>query len=420
MTDLSLFFLLFFLIFLVLETGLEFWLAVRQKASIRAHQHAVPSAFAESISLKDHQTSAAYALTKTSFRQKMLIIEVLILLLWTVGGLLNELDQAWRSLEWSELWTGVAVLVSFGLLSTLIDLPSSVYSTFRIEAKFGFNRTSPRLFVSDLLKSLVLGLVIGVPFAALVLWLMESAGEFWWLYVWAVWMGLNLLMMWAYPVFIAPLFNKFQPLEDDDLKQGIEALLHRNGFTSNGIFVMDGSKRTGHGNAYFTGLGNNKRIVFFDTLLEKLDIDEVIAVLAHEIGHFKRKHFHKRLIWLAVMTLAGLGLLGWLMQQYWFYNGLGVSTQSTYVALLLFMLVLPVFAFFLQPLIAWFSRKHEFEADDFAAEQASPLKLIQALVKLYRENASSLTQDPLYSAFYETHPPAPVRVAHLSSKLSTS
>jgi STE24 endopeptidase len=405
-----------FLFFLALGTGLQIWLAVRQKASIRTHQHAVPSTFAENISLEDHQKSAAYTLTKTGFGQKMLIIEALILLLWTLGGLLNILDQAWRSLEWSELWTGVAVLVSFGLLSTLIDLPSSVYSTFRIEAQFGFNHTTPRLFITDLLKSLVLGLIIGIPFAALVLWLMAYAGTFWWLYVWAVWMGFSLLMMWAYPVFIAPIFNKFKPIENEELKQGIEDLLHRNGFASKGIFVMDGSKRSGHGNAYFTGLGNNKRIVFFDTLLDKLNTDEVIAVLAHEIGHFKRKHVQKRLVLLATMTLAGLALLGWLMQQQWFYSGLGISTPSTYIALLLFTLVLPVFAFFVQPIIAWFSRKHEFEADDFAAGQASPLTLIEALVKLYRENASSLTQDPLYSAFYDSHPPAPVRVAHLSSK----
>ncbi|KHD07417.1 peptidase M48 [Candidatus Thiomargarita nelsonii] len=411
---------LFFLFFLVLGTGLQIWLSVRQKASITKHQHVVPSAFAESISLDEHQKSAAYTLTKTSFGQKMLIFEAVLLLLWTLGGLLNILDQAWRTLEWSELWTGVAVLLSFGLLSALIDLPSSIYSTFRIEAQFGFNRTTPGLFITDMFKSLLLSLIIGIPFIALVLWLMAFAGELWWLYVWAVWMGFSLLMMWAFPVFIAPLFNKFKPIDEGDLKQAIEDLLHRNGFASKGIFVMDGSKRSGHGNAYFTGLGSNKRIVFFDTLLDKLNTDEVIAVLAHEIGHFKHKHIQKRIVLLATMTLGGLALLGWLMQQDWFYNGLGVNSPSTYIALLLFVLVLPVFTFFVQPITAWFSRKHEFEADDFAAVQASPLTLIQALVKLYKENASSLTQDPLYSAFYESHPPAPVRVAHLSSKLSTS
>jgi STE24 endopeptidase len=328
--------------------------------------------------------------------------------------MLDILDQAWRHLEWLDLWTGVAVFISFGLLSSLIDLPSDIYGTFRIEAQFGFNRTSPGLFFTDLLKGLVLGLVIGVPFLALILWLMAYAGEFWWVSVWAVWISFSLLMLWLYPTVIAPLFNKFKPLENDELKERIEDLLKRNGFSSQGIFVMDGSKRTGHGNAYFTGLGRNKQIVFFDTLLNTLNADEVIAVLAHEVGHFKRKHLQKRLVLMSILSLAGLAFLGWLMQQDWFYSGLGVSTHSTYMALLLFTLVLPVFSFFLQPLMAWLSRKHEFEADEFAAGQANPLTLIQALVKLYRDNASTLTPEPLYSAFYDSHPPAPVRIAHLS------
>jgi len=406
-----------FLIFLVIGAGIQFWLSWRHRAYVRTHQNAVPDAFAEKISLEEHQKAAAYTLAKNSFSQKMLFIGVVLLLLWTLGGLLNLLDQVWRSFEWSQLWTGVAVFISFGLLSAIIDLPSDVYSTFRIEAQFGFNRTTPGLFIIDMFKSLVLMLVIGIPFVALVLWLMAYAGEFWWLSVWAVWMSFSLLMIWIYPTFIAPWFNKFQPLEDDDLKQGIDALLQRNGFTSEGIFVMDGSKRSGHGNAYFTGLGRHKRIVFFDTLLKGLNTDEVIAVLAHEVGHFKRKHLQKRIILMAILGLAGLAFLGWLMQQAWFYSGLGINTSSTYMALLLFFLILPVFTFFLQPVMAWFSRKHEFEADDFAAEQANPQTLIQALVKLYKDNASTLTPDPLYSAFYDSHPPAPVRIAHLSSKL---
>ena len=406
-----------FLIFLVIGAGIQFWLSWRHRAYVRTNQNAVPDAFAEKISLEEHQKAAAYTLAKNSFSQKMLFIGVVLLLLWTLGGLLNLLDQVWRSFEWSQLWTGVAVFISFGLLSAIIDLPSDVYSTFRIEAQFGFNRTTPGLFIIDMFKSLVLMLVIGIPFVALVLWLMAYAGEFWWLSVWAVWMSFSLLMIWIYPTFIAPWFNKFQPLEDDDLKQGIDALLQRNGFTSEGIFVMDGSKRSGHGNAYFTGLGRHKRIVFFDTLLKGLNTDEVIAVLAHEVGHFKRKHLQKRIILMAILGLAGLAFLGWLMQQAWFYSGLGINTSSTYMALLLFFLILPVFTFFLQPVMAWFSRKHEFEADDFAAEQANPQTLIQALVKLYKDNASTLTPDPLYSAFYDSHPPAPVRIAHLSSKL---
>ena len=406
-----------FLLFLVLSVGLQIWLTWRHKVYVQAHQHAVPDTFAEKISLADHQKAANYTLAKISFGQKMLVIEVLVLLLWTLGGLLNMLDQTWRYLEWPELWTGVAVLISYSILSSLIDLPSDIYSTFRLEARFGFNRTTPGLFVTDMLKGVVLSFAIGVPFIALILWLMTSAGEFWWVSVWAVWIGFSLLMIWIYPTFIAPLFNKFQPLDNEELKQRIEALLQGNGFTSQGIFVMDGSKRSGHGNAYFTGFGSNKRIVFFDTLLEALNADEVIAVLAHEVGHFKRKHLQKRIILMSILSLAGLAFLGWLMQQGWFYSGLGVSTPSTYMALLLFALALPVFTFLLQPIMAWFSRKHEFEADDFAAKQANPLTLIQALVKLYKDNASTLTPDPLYSAFYDSHPPAPVRIAHLSSKL---
>jgi len=408
---------LFFVIFLALGTAIQIWLNLRHKAHVSRYQDQVPKAFAEQIALKDHQKAATYTLVKMRFSEKMLAVEIIILLLWTLGGFLNLLDETWRSLGWSDLWTGVAVFMCFGILSTLIDLPASIYSTFRIEAQFGFNRTTPSLFLTDLLKSLLLSFLIGIPFIALILWLMESAGQFWWLYVWLVWISFNLLMIWAYPTFIAPLFNKFQPLENNELKQRIEMLLHRNGFASSGIFVMDGSKRTGHGNAYFTGLGKNKRIVFFDTLLKGLNSDEVIAVLAHEVGHFKHKHLQKRMLGLAIFSLAGLALLGWLMQQPWFYSGLMIQTSSTYIALLLFMLVLPVFVFFLQPVMAWFSRKHEFEADDFAAEQANPLALIQALVKLYKENASTLTPDPLYSAFYDSHPPAPVRIAHLSSKL---
>ncbi len=404
-----------FLLFLMLGTGLQIWLSVRQKTHVHNHQDVVPNVFAEKISLAEHQKAAAYTLTKISFGQKIDILGVIILLLWTLGGFLAMLDQVWRNLGWSELWTGVAVFVSFGVLSSLIELPANIYSTFRIEAKFGFNRTTTKLFMIDLFKSLVLTLLLGIPFIALVLWLMESAGQYWWFYVWAVWMGFSLLMMWAYPAFIAPWFNKFNPIEDGELKHKIENLLQRNGFASSGIFVMDGSKRSGHGNAYFTGLGSNKRIVFFDTLLNDLTVDQVIAVLAHEVGHFKNNHIKKRIVWISLFSLGGLALLGWLMQQNWFYTGLGVDTPSTYMALLLFMLVLPIFTFFLQPIMAWLSRRHEFEADDFAAQQSNPADLIQALVKLYKENASTLTPDPLYSAFYDSHPPAPVRIAHLAN-----
>ncbi|MCV6636337.1 M48 family metallopeptidase [Candidatus Albibeggiatoa sp. nov. NOAA] len=406
-----------FLSVVAIGVAVQIWLAQRQTRSIKTHQGAVPEAFAEKITLESHQKAARYSLEKLGFGQKILIFETILLLVWTIGGGLNWLDQTWQTMGWSQLWTGVAVLLTMSFIGTLLELPVDLYRTFKIEEKYGFNRSTLGLFFSDMFKGLLVGLIIGVPFLALILWLMESMGEFWWLYVWAVWMGFSLLMMWAYPTFIAPLFNKFEPLEEDELKQQIVALLERNGFASNGIFVMDGSKRSAHGNAYFTGLGSNKRIVFFDTLLQDLSNDEVVAVLAHEVGHFKRKHIQKRLVSIFGLSLAGLALLGWLMQQQWFFTGLGVEQASTYVALALFSLVMPAFTFFLSPVMSWASRKHEFEADDFAAEQANPKDLIQALVKLYKENANTLTPDTLYSAFYDSHPPAPVRVAHLMTKV---
>lgn len=412
-------FTVIFLAFLVLGSLLQFWLARRQIIFVSAHQNAVPKAFTEKITLADHQKAAAYTLAKVRYTQIMLLVDTLIVLLWTLGGLLEYLDQIWRSLGWSSLWTGIAVIISMMILSALLDLPDNLYTTFRLEARFGFNRTTPSIFITDTLKSFTLLLLLGTPFTALVLWIMEHAGPFWWLGVWIAWMAFSLLLLWAYPTFIAPLFNKFKPLEGhDELKQRIGALLQRSGFTSQGIFVMDGSTRSGHGNAYFTGLGRNKRIVFFDTLLEGLTVDEVEAVLAHEVGHFKRKHLQKGILMMGGLALAGLAVLGWLIQADWFYQGLGVSKPSNYMALLLFMLIIPVFTFFLSPVLAWVSRRHEFEADDFAAQQARPQALIRALVKLYKDNASTLTPDPLYSACYESHPPAPVRIAHLSAKLN--
>lgn len=412
-------FSIIFLLALVAGTLLQWWLTHRQIGSVRRHRGQVPAAFSSKIELSEHQKAADYTTAKTRFGQWMLLFEVVVLLLWTFGGLLQMLDQSWRALGWSELWTGVAFMVSFAVLNSLIELPVGIYRTFRLEAGFGFNRTTPKLFVVDLIKSFLLSLVIGVPLLTLVLWIMASLGEIWWLVVWAVLIGFNLLMMWAYPAFIAPLFNKFQPLDNPELRERIENLLQRNGFTSNGVFVMDGSRRSGHGNAYFTGLGHNKRIVFFDTLLEHLQPAEVEAVLAHEVGHFKHKHIHKRFFMIAGVTLAALALLGWLMQQAWFFHGLGVSEASTYMALVLFSLGMPVFGIFFSPLPALLSRRHEFEADAFASAQANAEILIQALVKLYRENAGTLTPDPMYSAFYDSHPPAPVRVAYLH-KISTA
>ena len=299
----------------------------------------------------------------------------------------------------------------------ILELPFSVYHTFVIEERFGFNRTSAATFAADLVKQALLMLLLGVPLAWAALWLMQESGRLWWFYLWLLWASFSLLMLWAYPAIIAPLFNKFTPLEDQTLQQRIQSLLDRCGFRSQGIYVMDGSRRSGHGNAYFTGLGRNKRIVFFDTLLKTLETDEIEAVLAHELGHFKRRHVQKRIVTMMLTSLGGLALLGWLIEQTWFYQGLGVQQPSNHLALLLFLMVAPIFTVFLQPLASWFSRKHEFEADDYAAEQASAADLVRALVKMYKENASTLTPDPLYSAFHDSHPPAPVRVAHLSTKM---
>jgi STE24 endopeptidase len=405
---------------LLLSLGIQLWLLQRQIRHVSAHRAQVPEAFRDNVSLNAHRKAADYTLSKARLGRLELIYGAIILLGLTLGGGLQWLDTLWRGMELATLWTGVGFILSVLFITALLDLPLTLYRTFRIEQRFGFNRTTPALFVSDLLKQTLLLLLLGGPLAALVLWLMAGSGEWWWLYVWGVWSGFSLLMLWAYPAVIAPLFNKFTPLEDEGLRQRIEALLERCGFTSNGIFVMDGSRRSSHGNAYFSGIGNNKRIVFFDTLLESLNGDEIEAVLAHELGHFRRKHVRKRLLLMMALSLAGLALLGWLIEQPWFFQGLGVVQPSVHAALVLFLLVMPVFTFFIQPLLALSMRKHEFEADDFAAEHAEAADLIRALVKLYEENASTLTPDRLYSAFHDSHPPAPVRIGHLSSKMQAS
>ncbi len=405
-----------FLAALILGVVLQLWLSRRQINYVSAHRDKVPASFSEQMPAEAHHKAADYTLAKTRFGRIELVIGVLWLLAWTVGGGLNLLDQAWRALELGPILTGIGFILSAFALMGVLDLPLSIYRTFVIEKRFGFNRTTPSLFIIDLVKQTVLMFVLMVPLLALVLWLMDASGNLWWLYVWLVWMGFALLMMWAYPAFIAPLFNKFKELQDADLAQRIQHLLQKCGFTSKGIFVMDGSTRSAHGNAYFTGLGRNKRIVFFDTLMDTLTPLQIEAVLAHELGHFKRKHVQKRMAVMFVMSLLGLALLGWLINQDWFYTGLGIEQPSIYTALVLFLLVIPVFTQFLQPLTAYFSRKDEFEADDFAAQQSDPLALIEALVKLYKENASTLTPDPLYSAFHDSHPPAVARVAHLWAK----
>ncbi|HTT07882.1 MAG TPA: M48 family metallopeptidase [Gammaproteobacteria bacterium] len=413
-------FSLIFISALGLHWVVQLWLDRRQIRRILAHRDRVPPAFETFIPLAAHQKAADYNVARIRFGMIESTIGVLLLLAWTLGGGLNLLDQFWRGWLHSPLALGVAFLLSAFLLMALLDLPASIYRTFVIEQRFGFNRTTPVTFIGDMLKSAILLLILGGPFAAGVLWLMQLAGAWWWLKVWALWMGFNLLMQWAYPAIIAPLFNRFSPLADLGLVQRIEALLRRTGFTSDGVFVMDGSKRSSHGNAYFTGFGRHKRIVFFDTLLKELAPEEIEAVLAHELGHFRRRHVIKRLLLMAALSLAGLAILGWLIVQPWFYAGVGISQSSAHAALMIFLLISPHFTFLLQPLGAWMSRRHEFEADDYAIEQSDGRALVRALVKLYRENANTLTPDPLYSAYHDSHPPAPLRVAYLQRRLNPS
>ena len=408
-------FTLIFLIFLFATTITRLWLSYRQVRHIQSHRDQVPAAFAEKISLEEHQKAADYSTVKLRFGRLGLGWEVCLLLLWTIGGGLNMVDLWWQSYALSPLWTGIAVILSMTLLMSLLDLPFSLYSTFVIEERFGFNKMTAKIWLTDLFKSSLLMLVIGVPLIAMILWLMNQAGEFWWIYAWTVWTAFSLLMIWAYPAFIAPLFNKFSALEEGSMKQRIESLLQRCGFTSQGVFIVDGSKRSAHGNAYFTGFGNNKRIVFYDTLLESLSEDEVEAVLAHELGHFKRNHIKKSLVLSIMMTFGGFALLAWLMNSAWFYSSLGIENASTYTALMLFMFVMPVFTFFITPLFSAMSRKHEFEADDFAKQQSNYRDLVSALVNMYRENASTLTPDPIHSMFYDSHPPASIRINHLEA-----
>ena len=409
-------FTLLFLTMLAVSTLMRLYLSQRQINYVAKHRARVPDSFADKISLEDHQKAADYTTAKVKFSRLPLAYEVALLLIWTLGGGLQWLDQTILSLELDPIMTGIAVILAFSFISAALDLPFSLYSTFVIEEKFGFNRTTIKTFIIDMIKGSLLGLAIGVPLLYVILWLMQQTGDQWWIYTWLVISGFSLFMMWVYPTWIAPIFNKFEPLEEGETLNRITSLLTRCGFDSNGIFVIDGSKRSSHGNAYFSGFGRNKRIVFFDTLLKMLSDDELEAVLAHELGHFKKKHIIKGMAISFGTTLLGLAILAWLMKADWFYTALGVEHASTYMALLLFTLVLPVFTFVFQPLFSIFSRKNEFEADAFAAQQTDAKYLIHALVGLYRENASTLTPDPVYSAFYDSHPPAPVRIAHLNAQ----
>ena len=401
-----------FLLFFGLTVAVRLWLKLRHIRFVAAHRNAVPADFAERIALPAHQKAADYTVDRSKTAIVGTLIEAVVLLTFTLGSGLAALHDFW-SLRLDGLSYGLTMIFSVMVISGLIDLPLSLYSQFVIEARHGFNRMTLGLFITDLLKQTLLGVAIGAPVIAAVLWLMGAMGQYWWLYVWLFWSGFNLLIMFVYPTWIAPLFNKFSPLEDGEMKSRIEALLTRCGFRSSGLFVMDGSKRSSHGNAYFTGFGNNKRIVFFDTLLSRLEPPEVEAVLAHELGHFRKKHVVKRLVLMFAGSLGFLWLLGQLIDTPWFYTGLGVAAQNTALALILFFLVMPVFTFPLGPLMSQLSRRHEFEADAYAAQHAAASDLIRALVKLYQDNASTLTPDPLHSLFHDSHPPAAQRIAHL-------
>ena len=401
-----------FLAFFALTLAVRLWLKIRHIRHIGAHRGAVPADFAASIALADHQKAADYTIDRVKSVIFAIVSEGVVLLAFTLGGGLAALHGFWAP-RLDGLTYGLAMIFSVMGISGLIDLPLSLYRQFVIEARHGFNRMTLGLFFSDLVKQTLLGIAIGAPVILAVLWLMGAMGSLWWLYVWLFWSAFNLLVMFVYPTWIAPLFNKFSPLEEGEMKRCIEALLTRCGFRSSGLFVMDGSKRSSHGNAYFTGFGNNKRIVFFDTLLNRLAPPEIEAVLAHELGHFRRHHVIKHIALMFAGSLALLWLLGQLIDAPWFYAGLGVPAQNTALALILFFLVIPVFTFPFTPLTSYLSRRNEFEADAYAAEHASATDLIRALVKLYQDNASTLTPDPLHSLFHDSHPPAAQRIARL-------
>ena len=405
---------------------LRFWLSTRQIRHVARHRNEVPALFAEKVSLAAHQKAADYTITKARLGLIEMALGAAVLLGWTLLGGLDALNQALLERLGGGMAQQLSLLASFAVISGLIDLPLSLYQTFVVEQRFGFNKMTWRLWLADAVKGLLVGAAIGLPVAALVLWIMAATGPLWWLWAWCFWMGFNLLLMVVYPTVIAPLFNKFQPLEDESLKARVTALMQRCGFAAKGLFVMDGSRRSAHANAYFTGFGAAKRVVFYDTLLRQLTPGEVEAVLAHELGHFKHRHIVQRIVAMFAMSLAGFALLGWLSGQVWFYAGLGVrpnisldpataAAPNDALALLLFMLAVPVFTFFISPLFSQLSRRHEFQADAYAMAQASGADLSSALLKLYEDNASTLTPDPVYVKFYYSHPPATERLARMQS-----
>ena len=420
-----------FLAALLINLLLQLWLDLRQLSHIRKHRAQVPAAFAERILLAEHQKAADYCSAKTRLNLLETLLGTVFLLVLTLGGLLQVfIDSVQQQLPGTGYAPALALIALVMISSWLVHLPTELYSQFSLEARYGFNRQTIKLWLQDLFKQTLLALLIGTPLLLTILWLMNRMGALWWLTVWAFWMGFNLLALILYPSLIAPLFNKFEALTDETLKTRIEALLTRCGFHSSGLFVMDGSKRSSHGNAYFTGFGRAKRIVFFDTLIERLQPAEIDAVLAHELGHYRHHHIVQRIVLLALLTLLFFALLGQLLPAPWFYSGLGISLEqripelisnatvittplSTALALMLFTLILPNFSFPLTPLMSWHSRQHEFQADAYAAEHSSAVDLVSALVKLYRDNASTLTPDPWHSLFHDSHPPASLRIKHL-------
>ena len=421
MNDYSFILTMIFATALVLGLLVKFYLTSRQIRHVMQHRDEVPAAFAATISLESHQKAADYTVTKSRFGLLEIAFGSAVLLGWTLLGGLDTLNRAIGTLgleAYGSLVPQLALLAAFVVINGLLGLPFTLYSTFKIEERFGFNKMTLRLWLTDLVKSTLVGVVIGLPIVALILWLMGSSGRLWWLWAWSVWMGFNLLVLVLYPTVIAPLFNKFKPLEDETLKARVTALMQRCGFAAKGLFVMDGSKRSAHANAYFTGFGAAKRVVFYDTLLKQLSPGEVDAVLAHELGHFKHKHIIKRIASMFAMSLAGFALLGWLSSQVWFYTGLGVrpdlANSNDALALLLFLLAAPLFSFFISPVAAQFSRKHEFEADAYAVSQTDGRDLQSALLKLYKDNASTLTPDPVFVKFYYSHPPASERLGRMN------
>ena len=409
-----------FALALLASIGVKFWLVGRQMRHVAAHRDAVPEAFRATISLAAHQKAADYTLAKGRFGMLVTAFGAAVLLGWTLLGGLDALNGALRDAiapRFGAMVYQLALLAGFSAIGAALDLPFELYSTFRIEQRFGFNRMTWRLYLADMLKGIAVGIAVGLPIAALILWIMGATGTLWWLWAWGAWMVFNLAALVLYPTVIAPLFNKFEPLADESLEVRVQTLMARCGFKAKGLFVMDGSKRSAHANAYFTGFGAAKRVVFFDTLLGKLSAGEVEAVLAHELGHFKHRHVQKRMASMFALSLAGFALLGWLSSRAWFYTALGVAPSvgvpNDALALLLFALVVPVFGFFVSPLFARLSRRHEFQADAYACEQASGAELAAALLKLHEDNASTLTPDPLYASFYYSHPPASQRLAAL-------